>query len=430
MKVKITALAPMHFAASPFHLTTLDYAFANNKCYVLSEDRLLSALAQKGVTDEFVAWMQKPKEPAKAKGPKEREPREQQAWSLLERRPERPRQRRPKPALGQTHDSRPDITSFLRRHGLLKESDLEAMSKYAVPCRVPPAGEVRPVPRMVDGSPYLPATAVKGALRVAVAYQLLKTMPDKSRRQLLDDFVAGELARFRRDPRSAGRPGWFQDRVKQVFVSHLDHELMQRFRLGEGGSRYGPNTDVFRAVRIADSVPIDQGAVSICNVRIYSAYARTSPKAWTIMAECIWTGAAFEMDVQIDEALLDAFTKANDRTAYGLPFSAVAEMAREPFRAAEAMTADLYAAERRFFEQDLAMPGAADLRGQTPNMRLGWGTTMLGTSVSLLLPGDLRTDLRNTLYHHAGQTYAPKSRKLVEMGGNTFSMGWARAELA
>ena len=430
MKVRITALAPMHFAATPLPLTTLDYAFSNNKCYVLSEDRLLKALADKGATDAFMEWLSKPKEPVKSPERNAREPREQQPWSLLESRPERPRQHRLKPAPSQTHNTRPDITSFLRRQGLLKEADLAAMSRYAVPCRVPPGGDVRTVSRTAEGAPYLPATAVKGALRIAVAYQLLKAMPDKARRELLDDFVASELARFRRDPRSAGRPGWFHERVKQVFAGQLDHQLMQRFRLGEDASPYGPNTDVFRALRVSDSKPLDQGAVSICNVRIYSAHARTNPKAWTILAECIWIGATFELDVHIDEPLLEAFAKANDRTGYGLPFSAVAEMVREPFRAAEAMTADLYAAEQRFFEHELAMPGAADLRGQTPTLRMGWGTTMLGTSVSLLLPDDLRTDLRNTLYDSAGQTYAPKSRKLVEMAGNTFSMGWAKAEVA
>jgi len=429
VKVKITALSPMHFAASPFYLTPLDYAFLNNRCYILSEDRLLRALADKGAIGEFMEWMQKAQEPPKQPKEKERD-RDDDAmrpWSM-DQRAEPPWAKRSKPQPRQREQRRhqPEITSFLRRKGLLKEAELLPMTRYTVPCRVPPDDEVRSLPRAIDGSPYLPATAVKGALRIAVAHKLLKEMPEKARQRLLDYFVADELDRFRRDDRGGPSSTWFRERFKQTLARRFDYELFQKFRLGDGGGRYGPNTDLFRAIRVADSKPIDQGAVSICNVRVHSAHARTSPKPWTIFAECVWIGTTFEADVQIDDRLIDAFAKANDGTPYGLPFSTVADTIRNPLGATAEMASALFAEEERFLDQELEMPGALDLRGEEPNLRLGWGTSMLGTSVSLLLPARLRTELRNLLFRNAGDNYAPKSRKLVEMGGNSFSMGWAR----
>lgn len=429
MKVKITALSPMHFAASPFYLTTLDYAFLNNRCYILSEDRLLKALADKGAIDEFMEWMQKAKEPPKQPEEKERDRDDeaQRPWSLDQRQePPWARRSKPQPRQQERQSYQPEITSFLRRKGLLKEAELLPMTRYTVPCRVPPADEVRPLPRTIDGSPYMPATAVKGALRIGVAHKLLKVMPEQARRRMLDYFVGDELERFRRDDRGGTTSGWFRERFKRTLARRFDYELFQKFRLGDDGGRYGPNTDLFRAIRVADSVPIDQGAVSICNVRVHSAHARTSPKPWTIFAECVWTGTTFEVDVRIDDGLIDAFSKANDGTPYGIPFSTVADIMRNPLDATAEMANALYAEEERFFDQELEMPGALDLRGEEPNLRLGWGTTMLGTSVSLLLPTQLRIELRNLLFRNAGDTYAPKSRKLVEMGGNSFSMGWAK----
>lgn len=429
MKLSVKTLSPVHFAASPFPMTTLDFAFVNNTCYVLSEQGLLDALREKGIAEEFVEWLQQ--EQTRPKASERREPRQErepERWQLgLARQERRPRSR-PKPEEPQS--PHPEITSFLRRHGMLSPAVLEPFTRYTVRCRVAPRGEVRALPRTSRGAPYLPATAIKGALRIGVAYSLLKAMPERHRRRILDDFVAGELERYHRDDRSRQGPGWFQERVRRNFAGRVDQELLQSFRLTPEGSRSGPNTDVFRALRLADSRPVEPGAVAICDVRVFSAHSKTSPKRWTIYTECVWTGTTFSLDLSVDERLLAAFEQANTGTRYGLPFATVADMVRRPLEAAATLTADLHAAEHAFFSNELEMPGAMDLRGETPNLRLGWGTTMFGTSLSLLLPDRLRRALRNSLFCESGDTYAPKSRKLVQVGSNTFSLGWARAEVA
>jgi len=387
MKLKVTALSPMHFSGSPFDVSRLEYAFLNNRLYVLSEQALLSAVAEKGVADEFTEWLGLPAE-------------------------------------------QQDLSSFLRRHGLLSTAGMDTLAKYDMPCRVPPEGDVRPLPRGVDGRPYLPASAFKGALRVAVAYGLVKAMPDERRRDLIYGFVADELERFRRHPLARDPDGWFRERVKQTFASRIDHGLFQRFRLSPQEGQSGPNTDVLRTVRVSDSASVDAGAVSVCPVRVYSAGSHGAPKPWHVLAECIWVSTTFELELKIDEALLSEFERYNKDTGYGVPFAKVAELVRDPLAALAVMTQDLYGLEQAFHAEALGMPQALDLRGKEPNMRLGWGTTMLGTSVSMLLPDELRAELRNTLLDNRGSSFAPKSRKLVEMGANAYSMGWARVEAA
>ncbi|HNR69403.1 MAG TPA: hypothetical protein PKN24_15250, partial [bacterium] len=61
------------------------------------------------------------------------------------------------------------------------------------------------------------------------------------------------------------------------------------------------------------------------------------------------------------------------------------------------------------------------------NFHLGWGGSLLLSSVSFLLPAELRIEMRNLLFTDRGDAPAPKSRKrLVDQPNSGTVPGWVK----
>lgn len=385
MNVKLKTLSPLHIGGREGVIYPLEYLTFGQRCYVINEGRLSQRLYTLGKLDVFL----------------------ENVKQLSERF---------------------DIRSFLHSEALLEEELLEEISNYSNRCSVNIRRGLRPFIRNGFSQPFVPGSSIKGVLRTSILYVILKRLDDSVRKRLLHDFVKRRLEEYKKDPRGQKGYRWFQERFKQWFAQRLDQDIFQRFTLRSDQRRYDAHTDILRYLKVSDSSPIDKDSLMVEEIKIYSAYSDESPKRWSIFAECVPAGIEFEFELKADEGILADFAKTNRSTKFGVSFSDLTDILSKPLDTAGEMASDLLREEKEFFDRELQMGEAMDFGPETPNFRIGWGAGLLGTSMGMLLPKEIRQDLRNTLFRDCRNTPAPKSRRVVV--GNSFpraSLGWAIA---
>ena len=148
--------------------------------------------------------------------------------------------------------------------------------------------------------------------------------------------------------------------------------------------------------------------------------------------EC-FTGRT-EIEISIDHEILESFTRAGAK----LPFTNLTSLmalcknfaqaqwdAEQRFLAARTTSGNIDISKIATFYTDEKNRSSATLR-------VGWGTGMLGTTVSLLLDELIRVKLRNEVISIDGRDRpqpAPKSRRFVlESGQPVFPLGWIAFE--
>jgi CRISPR-associated protein Csm5 len=383
MKVRLTALTPIHIGGREGALNPLEYVLFENRCYVVSEDKLATALQEQNKIDLFYAWF--------------------------------------------TGRGRSALHDFLREQRLLDARFLKLVAAYSSAAPVRIERELRPCVRDAFSRPFLPGTSLKGAMRTAFLYKSLKGFTPDLRKEFLHDRVTDHLDEYDRDPRGKRGDRRFQNNFKQRFSQKLDTNFFQRFTLREA-SEYDPHTDVFRCLRVTDSAPLLCDVAQVEEVKIYSARSSESPKDWSFYVECLPAGNVIDLELSVDEMVLAEFRKKNQKTWFETDFSVLEEMLRNPLQVWAEMGQDLWQGEAQFFAKEFGFSDVMPKSKGQPMVRVGWGGGLLATSVDMLLPDPLRQRLRNTLFDERDATPAPKSRRLIQNGNERIPLGWATVE--
>ena len=111
---------------------------------------------------------------------------------------------------------------------------------------------LRPMIRDGFGHHYLPGSSIKGAIRTAIAYHLLKHsnqygVPKEQKPSSIEQQLRKSMGTLKRKARFADDP---------LFMDELftNYDLYYQKRLVK--SRQGPNTDIMRALQVSDSQPL------------------------------------------------------------------------------------------------------------------------------------------------------------------------------
>jgi len=371
---KLKTLSPLHIGGEGRLLPT-EYAFLDGKVFVLSEEKLSTALISERLLNEFIY-----------------EVRESGKGFSIEK--------------------------FLQKRHLLNKEFLESVKKYSLESQKCPSPELRTFVKNGFNHPYIPGSTIKGSLRTAILYYLLKHTPDKLHE--LASFVSKKVTEFKRDRRRD--KGWFREKFKKTFASEFEKKVFQEFMLTDNQKRFDPHSDIMRVIQISDSNPLEPTDLKVEEVKIYSE-GRGS-KEWSIYVETIPPGKELQFKISINKDLWKEFRRKNSHTRSGIAIELIEKVLLDPFLAAEEMVKDLYNYEKNFVESRLRVKGALDF-SDTPNFRLGWGVGLLGTTIDLLLPKDLRREIRNTFFKHRGIAPAPKTRKIT-VGDGYSVLGWAK----
>lgn len=300
------------------------------------------------------------------------------------------------------------------------------------------------------GEIYLPGTSIKGAIRTAVAYHLLKHpdkygVPQKNQLSAIEKQLRDKMGELKRKAK-------FTD--DRLFMD----SLFSNFSLYFNKQKYdvkscSANTDFMRAVKVTDTQPLlESQAVNkkgktlyknlpvaakvIVSSRLenYNAKYRES-----IYAEMVWN-VKTEFTISIDTKMLSWF---RHNEGMKIPFDNVEEL----LNICREFARDQWNAEIEYWEniqnnthwgQNLDFDLLWEKYYEKPNcpydLRIGWGSSILGTTISMLYKDEnLAREVLDVCHSNnkAPGFEAPKSRRVVlnSKGEIRYVPGWVNFEV-
>lgn len=308
--------------------------------------------------------------------------------------------------------------------------------------------DLRPMIRNGYSQLYIPGSSIKGAIRTAITYHLLKNanqyqVPTQKRISAIELQLQKTMSNLKQTAKSVD---------DALFMAVLFREF--GIVGDQSGVKNGPNTDFMRAVKVSDSAPLIQRKIPLKNGRnrfenlpiisevlISSYYADYRAKyrapTYVELVRNVQTMFTITLDLHL-------LGKMQHQQGMTIPFNSVADL----LQICKAFAQDQWDAEHDYW-QDVQNNPQQHRHSKIPNLdfgairdfyepricpyalRLGWGSGMNGTTVGLLLNEQLRSQLRDTCGNKAPGFEAPKSRRTVLSLDRTikFVPGWVKLKV-
>jgi CRISPR-associated protein Csm5 len=308
----------------------------------------------------------------------------------------------------------------------------------------------RPMIRNGMGQLYIPGSSIKGAIRTAITYYLVKhyarfNTPKEQQPSELELRIRARLQAPEFNRRQAVS---FDDRL---IIDSLFTNCQLTYQNQTIAAKQGPNTDFMRAVKISDSAPLIRNNVKLKNGKIrpdntaiagavtVSSYFGDNDKSKylaTIYAEMVRL-ANTTFTITLDRQLLSWF---EHQQGMKIPFDSIADI----MNICQEFTQDIWDGEHDYWDAINNSPDRDhpldfdDIRALYEpeicpyKLRLGWGTGMTGTTIALALPDKLRQEIRDGCCPKPAPGFdAPKSRRTVsnKSGEIKYALGWTKLEL-
>ncbi len=267
---------------------------------------------------------------------------------------------------------------------------------------------------------YIPGSSVKGALRTAILWWVLKNDADKFNRAKshLKSLVR---QRNRVDKR------WVDDKIEE-FVFGKD-----------------PTKDIFKALQVSDTSAVGVGSLEIEEVRTLTTTPRGHNwKNFYTFVEALKPKTRLELEMKVDEFLLEG------DAAGELHFESKKGLVREIPEICNEFVNDFIEDEIRFFKQ-YNTPGELDkvldfyekVRGRREEksflLHLAWGSGWHGMTVGRLLEKETDFDFfgvrkKFSLGKRRNQPFFvrefPKTRRIVFKDGKPkYPLGWVKIKI-
>lgn len=306
--------------------------------------------------------------------------------------------------------------------------------------------DLRPMIRNGMGYLFIPGSSIKGAIKTAILYQLLKH-PDKYK--IPQTSRVSEIEKQLKQ-----RLGDLRIRRNQTFADdELMDSLFSNFLLNYQGQNFSgksQNTDFLRCLKVSDSesliktevsgktgkpIPINLPVVVevIVSSRFDDYRAKYKAPLYVEMVRNVKT----EFTITLDKEMLTWF---KHKQGMKLPFNNIDEL----LQICQEFAQEQWDYEHDYWSAIENNPNASGRNLDFSNigdfyepekcpygMRLGWGSGMTGTTVGLCFDDDLRAELRDICGIKAPGFEAPKSRRTIlgSDGDIKFVPGWIKFKI-
>ena len=363
-------LTPLHVGSHTDKYTSFEYIIYQGKLYFVDENKLFVFLKGKNLLSKYVSEINR-------EGPNFR------------------------------------IYNFLRENlGNIESNLVEDISRYKAIVETDKNFlEFRPLIRDGWGVPYIPGSTIKGLIRTAILYKVLKTLKDKDLKKFEKEIVEP----IRRTPK--------EDFRKREPFKRLINKWLQDFQIDK--KENSPHTDWLRLIRVRDAYPIFQSTTKIYEVVVFSYNGRNwqEKKDMPIFLECLPPLSLYQFELSLDTVLLEKFRISRKLKVVE---NAYPRKIEDIFETLDEFSSDLLIEEQKSFDRHPVLKKWYEASLSKEIFRLGWGGGLLSKSIFLLLPEDLRKLIRNYLRHDRGEALAPKSRRMVKLPQKLLPLGWAK----
>ncbi len=366
-KLKLIIKSPVHIGSFEQNKTRFEFIIYQNYLYPVSEDRLAKFLQSRNLIGDYCAKVE-------AEG---------HLFSLAD---------------------------FLKSKAItLNESLLNELSSGRKILLIADAAKMqdyRPLIRDGFGNPYIPGSSIKGVIRTAILYKLLKMLKENS-------------------------PDEFSEKIERRISQDIDKKVDKKKLFDWANVEYfesmvlfnktkTPHTDWLKMLKVSDAYCYEKLQTILIPVNIlkkeeiWRYKEEQQGKKTTIWIECIPENAVFEFDIHFDRSMLFEFVKQNSNISIPMDLSSIRDCITE-------WAQDLIKFEKKFLY-------STSLRNwyenNVCNFRIGFGSGMMGTTILMLLNERLRAKIRNYAGIDRGEMLAPKSRRTFQRGSQMFPLGW------
>ncbi|MGB3509046.1 MAG: type III-A CRISPR-associated RAMP protein Csm5 [Microcoleaceae cyanobacterium] len=308
--------------------------------------------------------------------------------------------------------------------------------------------DLRPMIRNGFGQLYIPGSSIKGAIRTAIAYHLLKYSDKYHVPQPQKISEVEKTLRYRLDKGNLKSAKNQKKADDKLFMESLfsDFSLNYQGKPARGKTSL-PNTDFMRAVRVTDSEPLLESQAKnkqgkpiyrnlpvVTEVIVSSRFLdRKAKYKCSLYVEMVWQ-VKTEFTITINPEMLSWF---RHNQGMEIPFENIDDI----LNICQEFAQDQWEAEAFYWEGIKNNPNGqgktldfSNIRSlysseNCPfNLRIGWGSGMLGTTIDLLLDEELVEEIRDTCGLEAPNFEAPKSRRTVvsAKGEIKYVPGWIK----
>lgn len=371
----LTPLSPIHIGDKVGELRPTEFYVENGQVHVVSEPRLVEALAELGLVENFLNY---------ADGG---------FMSLQD-------------FIGKQNAT---ISRRLRARIATGGIPVAIQPPHGGPGKDPRIGSFRPLIRdPLTGRPYIPGSSIKGALRNQQLVALLMR-----HRGPLDQVMGGIRTEKTSNKKQTG--------------AELD-ELMRLPSRAPGFGGQGPHRDWFRALKVSDAYCDEDGTSHIVEVKVISLNKggvghHFGARGRSICVECLKPGKVFKFTITVDDWLLEEM-----RRSAGTELFELSELLVNPVKVEK-----LHEEEEKFWTSANLEPmrrRQQEYRSAGANLRIGWGSGYLGTTVGLCLRNEERMAVKERFYPDTPYTVFPNSRKVVVNGTvPADALGWCKVAI-
>lgn len=303
--------------------------------------------------------------------------------------------------------------------------------------------DLRPMIRNGMGQLFIPGSSIKGAIRTAIAYHLLK---HADRYQVYSSKRVSAIETALRE--KLGQLNQYQQKFldDELFMNSLFSEFKLTYQDRNFAAK-GPNADFLRAVKVTDTQPLIEDKITtkkgqqipvnipvvaevIVSSRFPDYLAKYRASIYAEMVRNIQT----EFTITLDTEMLSWF---KHHKGMKLPFNNLDEL----LQICQEFTQEQWDYEHDYWQDIKNNPKASGKNLDFNNirefyeaekcpysLRLGWGSGMNGTTIDLLFADELREKIRDTCGLKAPGFEAPKSRRTVmnPNGEIKFVPGWVK----
>ena len=305
----------------------------------------------------------------------------------------------------------------LRKAGWLTREDLSEDSpsfRYRLRGR-PAMNQIAEQIKDVHGSPYLPGSSLKGALRTVLA-------------------VGGASVTKADLSQAGGSRSWAAQPIERGIFGR------------------DPNHDLLRALQVSDSIPVDSAALQLAMVHVFPTGGQmrhVQSQGLDIDVEALRAGARLETTIKVDGSLFGDDTPLGRKVAAELHFDKRRGWLRSLPKWGRTWSRERLVAEADFYEKKPGGEGGRAFYGRLAItwdglekneflLQLGWGTGWPSKTFGSLLQKDPEAFEKMVQRYglspqdrrrKAGQPF-PKSRKLARQGGRASEpLGWVKVKL-
>ncbi len=310
--------------------------------------------------------------------------------------------------------SKTNIATVLNNIGYNYKANIDKISKGIV--RLPSGHRFI---RTGLGKHFVPGSSIKGAIKTAVLYENVQQRIAAGSLDL-NEFVKEQINWYKKKQGSYNKRKFRESFAKRLLQNAFEsiHPWERTQNRKRKNENKGPFKDFFRAIKVKDALIKKPNGVRFKDILFTTLEGNKvveKDAGDNTLYECFYGETAIE--ISIDKEIFNSFKRAGADP----PFNNLKDLLQICHNFAQAQWKDeqkylrTYGSGSINLDEIKAFYNVTDY-DQRASLRVGWGTGMLGTTISRLLDETIRVKLRNEVISFDGEYRpkpAPKSRRFV-----------------